>query len=221
MAHEDFYFNQAECLNVDSRNTAFESPSVEETEMDESRNKGVMRMIGKLARLRISGIAIGKLEQLAAKVGVDEKELFQLYVKTKNKASRSRFASTPYKRRILLLPQCLRSRDCPAELQEYGYECQHCGKCRIEEVIQEAKRLGYQDVFILPGGSMAKNILTKEKPNACLGVACLKELMLGSFICEKFGVAGQGIALLRDGCVNTDVDWNILNDHMHLNSNIR
>ncbi len=188
--------------------------------MDKSKNRAVMRLIGKLAKSKISGIAIVKLEQLAAKMGVDEKELFQLYVKTKNKASKQRFAATPYSERILLLPQCLRSRDCPAELKDHGYECQHCGKCRIEEVIHEAKRLGYRDVFILPGGSMAKKILVKEKPNACLGVACLKELMLGSFICEKSGVVGQGIALLRDGCVNTEVDWKILNDYMHLNSNI-
>ena len=189
--------------------------------MNKSESRAVMRVMGKLAKSKISGIAIGKLEQLAAKMGVDEKELFLLYVKTKNKASRSRFAATPYSERILLLPQCLRARDCPAELKEYGYECQECGKCRIEEVVQEAKRLGYKNVFILPGGSIVKKILTREKPNACLGVACLKELMLGSFICEKFGIAGQGIALLKDGCVNTKVDWKILNDHMHLNSNIR
>lgn len=184
--------------------------------MDETKKRAVMRLMGKLAKLKISGIAIGKLEQLAGKMGVDEKELFQLYVETKNKASRSRFAATPYTERILLLPQCLRSRDCPAELKAYGYECQKCGKCRIEKVIQEAKRLGYKDVFILPGGSIAKKILVKEKPKACLGVACLKELMLGSFICEKFGVAGQGIALLKDGCVNTQVDWKTLNDSLHL-----
>jgi len=185
-------------------------------DMDENRNRVAMRVIRKLAKSKISGIAIGKLEQLAAKVGVDEKELFQLYVKTKNQASRSRFAGTPYSERILLLPQCLRARDCPAELKEHGYQCQECGKCRLEEVIREAKRLGYKHVFILPGGSIVKKILTKEKPSACLGVACLKELMLGSFICEKFGVAGQGIALLRDGCVNTIVDWKTLNDHMYL-----
>ncbi|UCC34005.1 MAG: DUF116 domain-containing protein, partial [Candidatus Bathyarchaeota archaeon] len=160
----------------------------------------------------------GRLEQLAARMGVDEKDLFQLYVETKNKAYRSKFAATPYSERILFLPQCLRSKDCQAELSEYGYNCQGCGKCRIERVILEAKSLGYKDIFILPGGSVSKKILVKEKPNALLGVACLKELMLGSFACEKFGIAGQGVALLKDGCVNTEVDWRILNDYMHLNS---
>jgi len=175
-----------------------------------------MRLIEKLAESKFSGIAIQKLEQFAGKMGVDEKELFQLYVKTKNSASREKFASTPYSERILLLPQCLRSRECPAELGEYGYECQECGKCNLKEVIQMAKNLGYRGTFILPGGSIAKKIFLKAKPKACLGVACFKELVLGSFLAEKLGVAGQGVALLRDGCVNTLVDWKSLNDALHL-----
>lgn len=169
--------------------------------MNRRKGRSIMRVIGKLAKSKVSEIMIGKLERIAAKMGVDEKELFQLYVDTKNKASKSEFAATPYTERILFLPQCLRSKDCPAELTELGYVCQGCGRCGIEGVIREAKRLGYKDVFILPGGSVVEKILVKEKPTACLGVACLKELMLGSFACEKFGVAAQGVPLLRDGCV--------------------
>jgi len=184
--------------------------------MKRSESGSVMRMIEKLAESKVSGIAIQKLEKLAAKMGVDEKELFQLYVKTKNTASREKFAATPYRERILLLPQCLRSRECPAKLGEYGYECQECGKCNIKEVIHMAKTLGYEDVFILPGGSIVTKILAKARPKACLGVACLKELVLGSFVCEKFGIIAQGVALLRDGCVETLVDWKSINDALHL-----
>ena len=79
-----------------------------------------------------------------------------------------------------------------------------------------AKTLGYKGTFILPGGSIAKKILLEVKPKASLGVACFKELVLGSFLCEKLGVVGQGVALLRDGCVNTLVDWKSLNDALHL-----
>ena len=63
-----------------------------------------------------------------------------------------------------------------------------------------------------------KRIFARAKAGACLGVGCLKELMLGSFACEKLGIAGQGVPLLKDGCVNTEVDWRILKDYMHLNS---
>ena len=184
--------------------------------MKKRESGSVMRVIEKIAESKFSGVAIQKLEQFAAKMGVDEKEFFQLYVKTKNSASQEKFASTPYGERILLLPQCLRSTECPAELGEYGYECQECGKCNLKKTIHLAKKLGYKGAFILPGGSMAQKILLEIRPKACLGVACFKELVLGSFLCEKLGVIGQGVALLRDGCVNTLVDWKSLNDSMHL-----
>jgi hypothetical protein len=176
----------------------------------------VMRVIERLSESKFSGIAIQKLEQFAVKMGVDEKELFQLYVKTKNNASREQFASTPYTERILLLPQCLRYKECPAELGEYGYKCQECGKCNLIKIIHLAKTLGYKGTFILPGGSIAKKIFLEMKPKASIGVACSKELILGSFLCEKLGVIGLGIALLRDGCVNTLVNWRSLNDTIHL-----
>ena len=56
--------------------------------MNRSEDRAIMRVIGKLAKSKVSEIMIGKLEQVAAKMGVDEKELFQLYVETKNKTSR-------------------------------------------------------------------------------------------------------------------------------------
>jgi len=185
--------------------------------MDLNKNSSVIRLMKGLAKSKLSGITIGKLEQLAAKMGVDEKELLQLYVDTKNNASRKKFAATPYSERILLLPQCLRSRECHAELKEYGYECVECGKCGIPEITHQAKKLGYKDVFVIPGGSVAAKILSKGKPKACLGVSCLKELILGSFVCEKLGVAGQGVPLLRDGCVETAVNWKKVRNVLRLN----
>jgi hypothetical protein len=64
----------------------------------------------------------------------------------------------------------------------------------------------------MPGGSLAKKILVELKPKASLGVACSKELIMGSYLCEKIGVICQGIELLRDGCINTAVDMKTLKD---------
>lgn len=175
-----------------------------------------MRIVKKIAKTKLSGIALQKLEQLATKVGVEEKELFQLYVETKNRSLVKNFAATPYNERILLLPQCLRSKECPAELSKYGYECQECGRCSIEKIKQVTKKLGYKGTYVLPGGSIAKKILLEIKPQASLGVACFKELVLGSYLCEKLGIIGQGVALIRDGCINTLVDWKALNEALNI-----
>ncbi len=184
--------------------------------MNQSENSSVMRVVKKIAKTKFSGVAIQKLEQLASKVGVEEKELFRLYVESKNGSLREKYAATPYNERILLLPQCLRSKDCPAELGDYGYECQECGRCSIKEILHLAKDLGYKGVFILPGGSIAKKLLLEMKPKATLGVACFKELVIGSFLCEKLGIIGQGVVLIKDGCINTLVDRKALNEALNM-----
>jgi hypothetical protein len=184
--------------------------------MNQKDDSSVMRIVKKIAKTKLSGIALQKLEQLATKVGVEEKELFQLYVETKNRSLVKNFAATPYNERVLLLPQCLRSKECPAELGKYGYECQECGRCGVIKIKQETKKLGYKGTYILPGGSIAKKILLEMKPKASLGVACFKELVLGSYLCEKLGIIGQGVALIRDGCINTLVDFKALKDAMNI-----
>jgi len=177
-----------------------------------------MRLIEALSKLRVSGIAVAKIERFAAKIGVDENKLLELYVKTKNMAGKERFTATPYSERILFLPQCLRAKECPAKLGSYGYICQECGKCELLQVTRQALSLGYRSVFILPGGSIVAKIFAKARPKACLGIACLKELVLGSYVCEKLGVIAQGVPLLRDGCVNTDVDWKQVNTALCLHA---
>ena len=185
--------------------------------MSESADSPIMRVVKKLAKTKLSSLAIHKLEQFATKVGVEEQELFKLYVEAKNRSLIQSFASTPYNERVIMLPQCLRAKDCPAEIGKYGYECQQCGRCSVAKIMQLTKDLGYKGAFILPGGSIAQKIILELKPKASLGVACSKELVLGSYICEKMGIIGQGVELLRDGCINTIVDLKILKDALSVN----
>lgn len=169
-------------------------------------NKFLMRILKKLALSEPSPIILEKIEQLAIRLGIDEKELMKLYIDMKNKLHKGKFAETRFSDRILLLPQCLRNRSCKAELTEFGYKCNNCNRCKIPEIKKYAENKGYK-VFIIPGGSIIEKIVKTFKPKAILGVACLKELVLGCIVCEKAGIPAQGVVLLRDGCVETDVDW--------------
>ena len=178
----------------------------------------MMKAIEKIAKLRVSEIAVSRLEKIAARMGVDENRVIELYVQAKNGASRDRFAKIPYQDRILLLPQCLRSRECPAKPGEDGYQCVRCGRCNLGLLIDEAERLGYKKAMIISGGSVVPKAFAMLKPKGCLGVGCFKELMMGSFVCERHGIVGQGLPLLKDGCLETDLDWSCLRSmlHMHL-----
>lgn len=174
------------------------------------KNPTSMLLIEKLAKLRVSEIALGKIERLATKIGIDENQLLHLYVEAKNNVHKEKFNRVPYSNRVLFLPQCLRSKNCSAKLSKFGYECAKCGNCEVKKIIDYAKEIGYKKVFIVSGGSMVKKILSLERPKACLGIACDKELILGGFICEKFNIILQGVQLLRDGCTETAVDLEVL-----------
>ena len=107
--------------------------------MNPRDKSSVMRIVNKIAKTKLSSVALQKIEQVATKVGVEENELLTLYVETKNRSMTDNFASTEYSERILFLPQCLRAKNCPAEMGKYGYECQHCGRCSISKIVQITK----------------------------------------------------------------------------------
>ena len=61
-----------------------------------------------------------------------------------NEMWREHLAAVPYERRLLLLPKCLRVESkCPAPFDEFGLLCKQCGQCSIQDLQNEAERLGY------------------------------------------------------------------------------
>ena len=73
-------------------------------------------------------------------------------------------------------------------------------------------------VFIVPGGSMVFKILEKEMPDAVLGIACHKELIIALEKGKEINLPGQCVPLLRDGCKDTIVDMKKVKDIINLKS---
>ena len=124
-------------------------------------------------------------------------------------------------KRILLISHCLRSSgDCTAKMTKAGLECRDdCPtRCTVGRLRIAAQELGYKGVCIAPGGSMALKFIKNNKPEGIVAVACIKELEEGvcavkELVGDKKGNASTGngpvivaIPLLRDGCVDTEVD---------------
>jgi len=129
-----------------------------------------------------------------------------LITKIRNLLLEKSFKEIPYKKRVLLLPQCLRSEKCPAKLGEDGIECLNCGKCELGQLKKDAEKIGYR-VFIVTGGSFVKRMMRKYKPQAVLGVGCHMELKEGGDLILLAGLTGQGVPLTKDGCFKTQADF--------------
>ncbi|MCS3900867.1 DUF116 domain-containing protein [Methanococcus voltae] len=110
------------------------------------------------------------------------------------------------KRKVLILPHCLRDLECPAKLGKDGIKCIHCKKCPLGDLIKAGEECGYMATFIVPGSTFMKRLLRECKPDGIFAVACHVDLFMGMNGVSKLGIPVQGVLLLKDGCVCTIVD---------------
>ncbi len=123
-----------------------------------------------------------------------------------NEVWRQTVASTPCDRRLLLLPQCLRSStSCPAGMDEFGLLCEECGRCPIGELQVMAEELGYV-VLVAEGSTVVSKLLESGKVDTVIGVSCLSALEQSFSKMISNAIPGLAIPLHFDGCIDTKVD---------------
>ena len=110
----------------------------------------------------------------------------RLLTRAGNRYFKKAFAATPYGQRLLLLPFCLRPRDCPAKLDpEIGLLCPgDCQGCELGKIKSEAQALGYGAIYVVPSSRLTKlkglppsdqfikAKVRQHSPGAVLGVTC-------------------------------------------------
>jgi len=148
----------------------------------------------------------GLVKAICRFFGLDDKDLISFSIKLQNSMNKKSFENVPVERRAIFLPQCLRSARCPANLTPEGIWCQNCGLCTTGEAIRELLRMGYR-VFIVPGSSFIKRMVKKYRPEGIIGVGCILEVKEGLDLCDHLGIPGMGVVTLKDGCVETFVNW--------------
>jgi len=148
----------------------------------------------------------GLLKAIIGLFGLDDQDLMNFFVRVHNSMNAKGFESIPVSRRALFFPQCLRSAKCPAHLTPEGLLCQGCGQCSLGTVLPSFRDMGYQ-VFIVPGSSFIQRMVKKYHPSGIIGVGCIVEVRHGLEMCDRMGLCGMGVLTLRDGCVETLVNW--------------
>jgi hypothetical protein len=110
---------------------------------------------------------------------------------------------------MLLLPHCLQNSECTKKVTNSVSNCVRCGRCKIGEIIETAEKKGV-GVFVVTGGTAARNVIAREKPEMVLSVACERDLAIGISDVSKIPVIGVLNKRPNGPCVNTTVDVNVL-----------
>jgi len=139
-------------------------------------------------------------------LGLEDREMLSFFIKLHNSLNTSEFERIPVGDRAIFLPQCLRSSKCPADLTPEGLKCKACGQCTLGEARVLLEQMGYR-IFIVPGSSFIKRMTKKYRPKAIIGVGCLAEVKEGIDMADKMGLVVMGVVTLKEGCVETIVNW--------------
>src|SRR5262245_61933411 len=157
-------------------------------------------------------------DALVTRLGVDAVYRDYVGVLLNNEIWNEQLATVPFDRRLLLLPKCLRVEDkCPAPFDEFGLLCKQCGLCTIQDLQEEAERLGYP-VLVAEGSALVMALIQTGKIDAIVGVSCLSVLERAFPYMEAAAIPGIAIPLLQDDCKDTAVDIEWLWDVLHMSA---
>src|SRR5437764_7539100 len=138
-----------------------------------------------------------------------------------NEMWRESLAAVPFERRLLLMPKCLRVESkCPAPFDEFGLLCKQCGLCSIQDLQNEAERLGYA-CLVAEGSALVMAMIQTGQIEAIVGVSCLSVLEKAFPYMESAAIPGVAIPLLQDDCKDTTVDLEWIWEVVHLTSSDR
>ena len=123
-----------------------------------------------------------------------------------NEFWREQVQAIDFKRRLLLLPHCLKHAEgCPADYDEFGLDCKKCGACSVADFKTKAEDLGYK-VLVSEGTPIVLKIIVSGHVDAIVGVSCLNVLEKAIDKILLAGIPCVAAPLLSSNCRSTSVD---------------
>ena len=111
----------------------------------------------------------------------------------------------PANKLLVLVPHCLQLATCPHKITRDPNNCKRCGGCNIGDLMKLSEELGFV-FFVATGGTLARQVVIKNRPQAVLAIACERDLMSG--IQDVYPLPAVGVLNIRPNgpCYNTRVD---------------
>lgn len=127
------------------------------------------------------------------------------FIEVSNHLVRRKQLSVAAGKVLILAPHCLQLDTCSHRITRKVDNCKRCGKCPIGDLLGVAERTGVH-LAVVPGGTLARQVIKSLRPRAVLAIACERDLVSG--IQDVFPLPVVGILNERPygPCCNTKVD---------------
>lgn len=114
---------------------------------------------------------------------------------------------------LVLLPHCLQDSNCEYKITNDIGNCRRCGKCCIGSIAEISKKLGVHTA-VVTGGTVARNIVQKNRPSLILSIACERDLLSGIMDVASIPVIGLINERPNGPCYNTLIDAGIFKEKL-------
>lgn len=108
-------------------------------------------------------------------------------------------------RLLLLTPHCIQNHDCVHKVTTDVHNCKRCGRCQVQDLLEVADSYGCHFI-VVTGGTLARLMIKKIRPQAIVAIACERDLVSG--MADVFPIPVIGVLNERPNgpCCNTKVD---------------
>ena len=144
-------------------------------------------------------VHIGKL------FGVKRRQIEGSFIAVSNLIFMKSGIKVPAKKLLVLSPHCLQLSSCPHKITRDPNNCKRCGGCNVGDLMKLSDEMGFT-FFVATGGTLARQVVKKIRPQAVLAIACERDLMSG--IQDVYPLPAVGVLNIRPNgpCNNTRVD---------------
>ncbi len=140
-----------------------------------------------------------------------ESAISRAYIQVLNHLVLRRPLCLPPRQVLLLAPHCLQWDQCPHKITRNVQNCRRCGRCPIGEMTALSERLGIS-FAVVPGGTLARQVVAACHPKAVVAVACERDLISGMQDVAPLPTVGLLNKRPNGPCFNTDVDIRALTE---------
>ena len=140
-----------------------------------------------------------------------ESAVSRAYIQILNHVVLRRPLRLPPRQVLLLAPHCLQWDQCPHKITRNVRNCRQCGRCPIGEMTALSDRLGIS-FAVVPGGTLARQVVAACRPKAVVAVACERDLISGMQDVAPLPAVGLLNKRPNGPCFNTDVDIQALKE---------
>ncbi|WP_207659196.1 DUF116 domain-containing protein [Anaerobacterium chartisolvens] len=133
----------------------------------------------------------------------------RLYIEVNNILVKSRKKRYIPEKVLMLLPHCLQNSKCIYKVTSDIGNCRKCGGCCVGELTDAAGKAGIK-MRIVTGGTAARGIIERERPELVISVACERDLASGIADVSRTPVIGVLNLRPNGPCFNTTVNIDVL-----------